>query len=58
LNPFAEFAGGGLFNWVDDMDLLLGKKPFEFRIAEQISEFALQNISTSWKPFVFNDQDQ
>jgi hypothetical protein len=56
LNPFAEFAGGGLFNWVDDMDVLLGRKPFEFRIGKEISAFALQTISTDWKPFVFVDE--
>lgn len=53
LNPFAEFAGGGLFNWVDDMDVLIGRKPFEFRIGKEIAAFALQSISADWRPFVF-----
>ncbi len=31
LNPFAEFAGTGLFSWVEDWETLMGEKPFEFR---------------------------
>ena len=31
VNPLAEFAGTGLFNWLDDWQIILGEKPFEFR---------------------------
>lgn len=31
VNPLAEFAGTGLFNWLEDWQIILGEKPFEFR---------------------------
>lgn len=34
INPLAEFAGTGLFSWLNDRDVLLGRQPFEFRIRE------------------------
>jgi hypothetical protein len=34
INPLAEFAGTGLFSWLNDRDILLGRQPFEFRIRE------------------------
>ncbi len=39
LNPFAEFAGGGLFSWETDRALLCGTDataPFSFRIVPQV----------------------
>lgn len=37
LNPFGEFASAGLFKWevAHDKEVLLGTKPFEFRIATE-----------------------
>ena len=34
INPLAEFAGTGLFSWLTDREILLGRQPFEFRINE------------------------
>ena len=34
VNPLAEFAGTGLFSWLNDRAILLGDAPFEFRIRE------------------------
>lgn len=31
VNPLAEFAGTGLFSWIEDWQIILGEKPFEFR---------------------------
>jgi hypothetical protein len=38
LNPFAEFAGSGLFSWEkqSDLDVLLGRSPFEYRVVERL----------------------
>jgi hypothetical protein len=34
INPLAEFAGTGLFSWLNDRNILLGHQEFEFRIRE------------------------
>lgn len=34
INPLAEFAGTGLFSWLEDREILIGRRPFEFRIRE------------------------
>lgn len=34
INPLAEFAGTGLFSWMTDRNILLGRQSFEFRIRE------------------------
>ena len=34
INPLAEFAGTGLFSWLNDRNILLGRHEFEFRIRE------------------------
>ena len=34
INPLAEFAGTGLFSWLTDRNVLLGRQIFEFRIRE------------------------
>ncbi|CAF2115293.1 unnamed protein product [Rotaria magnacalcarata] len=34
INPFAEFAGTGLFSWLNDRNILLGREEFQFRIKE------------------------
>ncbi|KAL6048674.1 Cell division cycle protein 123 [Balamuthia mandrillaris] len=52
LNPLAEFAGSGLFDWTKDWDVLLGKKPFEFRVHESEPPHARQQIAGNWwSPF-------
>jgi hypothetical protein len=53
LNPFAEFAGTGLFSWLTDKPVLLGRQPFEFRIQETCPKFAVANIAESWRPFLW-----
>ena len=35
MNPFGELAGACLFSWSKDREILMGKKPFEFRIVEE-----------------------
>jgi len=52
LNPFAEFAGSGLFTWTSDMDTLLGKKPFEFRVATQPIPDPEHALPEAWVPFL------
>lgn len=34
INPLAEFAGTGLFSWLNDRNILLGRESFQFRIKE------------------------
>jgi len=35
VNPFGELAGSCLFRWSQDKAVLMGEKPFEFRIVEE-----------------------
>merc|ERR1712038_289598 len=35
VNPFGELAGSCLFGWSQDKAVLMGEKPFEFRIVEE-----------------------
>jgi hypothetical protein len=35
VNPFGELAGSCLFGWSKDREVLMGEKPFEFRIVEE-----------------------
>ena len=44
VNPLAEFAGGGLFRWTTDKGVLLGEKPFDFRIQTELLQFAAVDI--------------
>lgn len=52
LNPLAEFAGTGMFTWEYDRDILLGKKPFEFRIQTRVLPEAIQNVSSEIRKFL------
>eukprot|EP00026_Physarum_polycephalum_P011538 Phypoly_transcript_11772.p1 GENE.Phypoly_transcript_11772~~Phypoly_transcript_11772.p1 ORF type:complete len:347 (+),score=55.63 Phypoly_transcript_11772:89-1129(+) len=53
LNPFAEFAGGGLFSWVSDLDVLMGKKPLEFRLVTQpASDYMLKTMYNDFSKFI------
>jgi len=52
VNPLAEFAGGGLFEWNKDKDVLLGEKPFEFRMQTSLSAYTGADLMDEWKPFV------
>jgi hypothetical protein len=51
LNPMAEFAGTGLFNWLVDKPVLLGKQPFEFRYHTALPDpkLVIANMTPSWK---------
>jgi len=51
LNPFAEFAGAGLFSWLVDKPVLLGRTPLEFRIHKKLPDRleVLANVTPSWK---------
>ena len=53
VNPFAEFAGSGLFTWEEDKALLLGKKDFEFRINTTVPPLAKNQIAADWQPFIY-----
>jgi len=55
INPLAEFAGGGLFTWTEDMDVITGEKPFEFRMAERPPPNAIENVSGEWRDFLKDD---
>jgi len=53
LNPFAEFAGGGLFSWTTDLDVLVGKKPFEFRIVTKpVDDFTIKTMYNDWANYI------
>lgn len=56
VNPFGEFAGGGLFVWDEDEDILNGKKPFEFRILKTAPKFPIQTIATSYQKFCYPEK--
>ena len=56
INPFAEFAGSGLFSWVEDKQVLMGLAPFEFRVVRSPPVLAANSISESWRPFLYTDQ--
>lgn len=51
LNPLAEFAGAGLFDWLVDKPVLLGQSPFEFRhhANPPPRSLVLANMTPSWK---------
>ena len=53
INPLAEFAGGGLFQWNRDKDVLLGEKPFEFRMQNTLSSYVTADLMPEWHPFIF-----
>jgi len=55
VNPFAEFAGEGLFSWTDEVDILKGRAPFEFRIVESPVKGAIKNIDSEWRSFIEAD---
>jgi hypothetical protein len=47
INPLAEFAGTGLFSWLKDRDILLGRQTFEFRIREN-EDKNISDANTQW----------
>eukprot|EP00300_Choanocystis_sp_HF-7_P003774 c12877_g1_i1.p1 GENE.c12877_g1_i1~~c12877_g1_i1.p1 ORF type:complete len:384 (+),score=74.82 c12877_g1_i1:163-1152(+) len=51
LNPLAEFAGTGLFDWLRDKPVLLGQKPFEFRFHASLPSptLVLANMTPAWR---------
>ena len=53
INPFAEFAGTGLFSWEKDKGTLLGRGALEFRIQETVPKLAANNIASAWLPFLY-----
>jgi len=55
INPLAEFAGGGLFEWNKDKDVLLGDEPFQFRMQTQLSSYITADLMPEWHPFIFGD---
>eukprot|EP00484_Ammonia_sp_Unknown_P030999 CAMPEP_0197028776 /NCGR_PEP_ID=MMETSP1384-20130603/8383_1 /TAXON_ID=29189 /ORGANISM="Ammonia sp." /LENGTH=440 /DNA_ID=CAMNT_0042457831 /DNA_START=39 /DNA_END=1361 /DNA_ORIENTATION=+ len=55
INPMAEFAGGGLFEWNKDKDVLLGQKPFEFRMQTKLSSYITADLMPEWHPFIFGN---
>jgi hypothetical protein len=46
VNPFAEFAGSGLFKWEVDWKVLMGREAFEFRYAMDPKERA--TLAEDW----------
>uniref|UniRef100_A0A6B2LBB7 Cell division cycle protein 123 n=1 Tax=Arcella intermedia TaxID=1963864 RepID=A0A6B2LBB7_9EUKA len=59
INPFAEFAGEGLFSWTDphEVAILKGRSPFEFRVVEKPPKDAIKLIDKEWRTFVEADKD-
>ena len=52
INPFAEFAGTGLFSWENDKLTLMGKRGFEFRIHQSPPTSAMTNLPSSMLTFL------
>jgi hypothetical protein len=53
INPLAEFAGTGLFSWLKDRNILLGRHEFQFRIREnETKEFSEAN--NQWLSLINN----
>jgi len=57
INPFAEFAGEGLFSWTYESQILKGKAPFEFRVVEKPPKDAIKGIDAEWRTFVMADNE-
>jgi len=57
INPFAEFAGEGLFSWTYESHILKGKAPFEFRVVEKPPKDAIKQIDAEWRSFVMADKE-
>jgi hypothetical protein len=55
INPFAEFAGEGLFSWTYESHILKGKAPFEFRVVEKPPKDAIKLIDAEWRMFISTD---
>jgi len=54
INPLAEFAGTGLFSWLDDRKILLGIEPFQFRIRENYPNESVFNTNEQWQSLINN----
>jgi hypothetical protein len=57
LNPFAEFAGEGLFSWVSDKALLMGRRDAANNVTVRIVEtpeavLSSHEISSEWQQFL------
>jgi len=59
LNPFAEFAGAGLFDWVTDKALLMGlvkekesKVEFKYRESLPNLKWVLGSMTPNWRLFI------
>ncbi|KAH3758857.1 cell division cycle protein 123-like [Pelomyxa schiedti] len=52
INPLAEFAGTGMFTWENDRDLLLGRKPFEFRMQTDLTPGVFADLAPEVKLFL------
>jgi hypothetical protein len=53
INPLAEFAGTGLFSWLTDRDILLGRQEFEFRIRENENK-NISEANNQWLSLINN----
>lgn len=56
VNPLAEFAGSGLFSWVTDMELLMGRtsehKPVFRIVAREADAEPTSELASEWAQFV------
>eukprot|EP00854_Cymbomonas_tetramitiformis_P004737 gene4737-5793_t len=56
INPFAEYAGSGLFSWEkpDDLAVLKGRAPFEYRLVERLPcpEKVLGDMTPEYRSFL------
>ncbi|KAL9644525.1 hypothetical protein ABK040_009389 [Willaertia magna] len=48
VNALAEFTGTCCFTWEHDRDILMGKKPFEFRLTLKEYDNPLQEFNSEW----------
>eukprot|EP00455_Lapot_gusevi_P008997 TRINITY_DN13990_c0_g1_i4.p1 TRINITY_DN13990_c0_g1~~TRINITY_DN13990_c0_g1_i4.p1 ORF type:complete len:187 (+),score=35.58 TRINITY_DN13990_c0_g1_i4:88-648(+) len=56
VNPFAEFAGGGMFSWTSDKAVLLGNRPFEFRVRHDVDPLISKSMLPQWRDAIHADQ--
>jgi len=53
INPLAEFAGTGLFSWLNDRNILLGRQEFQFRIRENETN-EISEANNQWLSLINN----
>jgi hypothetical protein len=53
INPLAEFAGTGLFSWLNDRNILLGHQEFQFRVRDNENK-EISEANNQWLSLINN----